>query len=395
MKHRNRPGVDMRTNATGHQATRRVLRVRIVLLALAVCCLIEHELHPSASAQSSGYPPLLGRGDDPADLILIYQGGIDRLAWTEEQLQPYVTYRDPSSGRERWLFDGFLFLEFRDGRGTRYVGQYKLRSAIRADWLWLNERLFARGVALDALDSTIASASSRLGPPARRRKVYLGLPEPIIHQKDWGELAGRPLDFDRAEDRVAAIRWYVGETLRRWRERAPAHLDLRGFYWVAEDASESRTLLPLIADLVHREGYELIWIPYWGSPRLHDWRVLGFDRAYLQPNHFFRPSISESRLDESSALARALGMGLEVEFDGRALSDAAFRPRLAAYFARYRATGALAAAPLAWYEGGGALLRMALSKERSIRRLYEQVAAVVIQRQTAADALRARRMRRH
>jgi hypothetical protein len=340
----------------------------------------------AARARPPGYPPLVDRGG-PADLVLLFQGGVGRLAWTEKELAGYVTYRDPRTGRERWLFDGFLFLEFKDGRGARFVGQLKLRSATRADWTWLGERLFARGVALDALDRAVASASARIGRPARRRKVILGLPEPIRRQKDWGELDGRPLDFDRAADRLAATEWYVREALRRWRERAPAHLDLHGFYWIAEDSSESKQLLPRVAELVHREGLELIWIPYWNSPRLTGWRELGFDRAYLQPNHFFKPSIPDTRLDEACEAARALGMGLEIEFDGRAWTDPSYRARLPAYFARFRAAGALARAPLAWYEAGGAIARMSASNDPAVRRLYRALARVVIARQTAADRI--------
>jgi hypothetical protein len=360
---------------------------RAASAGLALVCALALFGLGSASARRPRFPPLIDRAGGPADLVLLFQGGVGRLAWTEEELRGYVTYKDRRTGRERWLFDGFLFLEFKDGRGARFVGQLRLRSATRADWTWLSDRLFQRGVALDALDRAVGAASARIGRPLRRRKVILGLPEPILHQKDWGELDGRTLDFDRPGDRVAAAEWYVRETLRRWRELGPANLDLQGFYWIAEDASESRTLLPRIAELVHAEGLELVWIPYWGSPRLRIWRELGFDRAYLQPNHFFKPTIPDRRLDEACETARALGMGLEIEFDGRAWADPAYRRRLPAYFSRFRAAGALAAAPLAWYEAGGAIRRMAASTDPSVRRLYRQVADVVIARQVAADRL--------
>jgi len=369
--------------------------LRIGRLGVVLSCLVCPWGALDAVTRGAEYPPLTGTGNGPADLVLIYQGALDRLAWTSEELQSYVTYRDVRSGRERWLFDGFLFLEFRDGRGARYIGQIEGRSATRADWTWLADRLFARGVAIDALDKAIQATSSRIGWPARQRQVFLGLPEPVIHQKDWGDLDGRSLDFDLPEDRLAATMWYVQEALRRWRARAPAHLQLQGFYWVAEDASDSRSILPRVAELVHREGGELIWIPYWRSPQAASWRALGFDRAYLQPNHFFRPAIPDSRLDEACAAARASGMGLEVEFDGRALSDEAYRPRMGVYLARFGAAGALAAAPLAWYEGGGAILRMATTSEPSTRRLYDDLARVVMARQSRADAIvRARTRKR-
>lgn len=371
----------------GRRSARRAALATSLAIGLAVACAPSLLELGAASARPPRFAPLVSRSGGPADLVLLYQGGVGRLAWTEEELSGYVTHKDPRTRRERWLFDGFLFLEFKDGRGARFVGQLRLRSATRADWTWLSDRLFQRGVAVDALDRAVAAASARIGRPARRRKVILGLPEPIHRQKDWGELDGRPLDFDRPGDRLAATEWYVRQTLRRWRERAPAHLDLQGFYWIAEDASDSRALLPRIADLVHAEGLELVWIPYWGSPRLRTWRELGFDRAYLQPNHFFKPTIPDRRLDEACETARSLGMGLEIEFDARAWSDPAYRHRLPAYFSRFRAAGALAAAPLAWYEAGGAIRRMAASTDPSVRRLYRQLAGVVIARQIAADRL--------
>ena len=47
---------------------------------------------------------------DVRDLALIYQGGVHRLDWTQEQFVPYVTHTF-ADGHKDWFFDGFLFLE--------------------------------------------------------------------------------------------------------------------------------------------------------------------------------------------------------------------------------------------------------------------------------------------
>ena len=43
------------------------------------------------------------------DLALIYQGGINRMDWTDEQVRPYVMQQF-LDGRIEWLVDGFLFM---------------------------------------------------------------------------------------------------------------------------------------------------------------------------------------------------------------------------------------------------------------------------------------------
>ena len=78
------------------------------------------------------------------------------------------------------------------------------------------------------------------------------------------------------------------------------------------------------------------WIPYWQAKGHEDWKRLGFDVAYQQPNHFFNKSIPDSRLDEACAVARKNGMAMEFEFDERATIAApdTFYDRMLAYIDR-------------------------------------------------------------
>src|SRR4029453_14226542 len=154
---------------------------------------------PPISA-GSYLPPASSRTAGLSDIFLIYQGGTDRLPWTPEQFAPYVSART-SDGREHWLFDGFLFIEFRDNRGHMYSAGLSQKPARQEDWLWLIERNFAPGTGVPALDQAIDLASRRLGAPQRRRQVILTLPQPIPSLRDWGTLNGRAMDFAGPKDR--------------------------------------------------------------------------------------------------------------------------------------------------------------------------------------------------
>lgn len=340
------------------------------------------ETNPPASA---GYLPLSAPGSAGIrDLVLIYQGGTHRLPWTHAQLAPYVSHREAGSGREAWLFDGFLFIEFVDGKSHQYANGYKKQPARKAEWRWLLERNFETGVALDALEKTVAETAKRIGPPARPRKVVLALPEPIRGQKDWGEVDGKALDFDREEDRAAACAWHIRTALELWRQRAPQHLELAGFYWIAENANSAKVLLPQIRKELQTHGQKFFWIPYWQGGGAKDWQQLGFDAAYQQPNHFFHPEVPDNRLDAACAFARTNGLGLEFECDARAMTSAeVFRPRLHAYLAAFDRQGVRTNSAVAYYEGGGALRQMAESTDPQMRALYDEVAAWVLSRQAA------------
>lgn len=345
---------------------------------------------PRAEAQAlkeaSGYLPLRSpAAAHIADLALIYQGGVHRPSWTAEELEPYVRYEDSATGSVRWLFDGFLFIEFKDGRGQEFAHGYRQKAARKEDWLWLLDRNFEKGRAIDALDEALERTQHRIAPPARKRKVVLTLPEPIFGQRDWGELDGRALDFNKAEDRVAACRWHLDTALAQWNRLAPRHLELAGFYWVAETSSRATEILPRIAERIRALGKRFYWIPYWGAAGAADWRRHGFDAAYQQPNHFFKAEIPDSRLDKCCEAARARGMGLEFECDGRAIKSAeVFRPRLEAYLRVFEAHGVKSEAAMAYYEGGGALLQMARSEDPAVQALYLRLARWVADRQERA-----------
>lgn len=323
-----------------------------------------------------------------ADWALIYAGGAQRMDWTAEQFEPYVVYVEPGSGRKRWLFDGFLFIEFKDGRGQEYAKGYGQEPARKAHWAWLLDRYFEEGKALHALDSKVSELAVEVGEPARIRRVAITLPEPIITLADWGEVDGRMLDFGKAEDRVVAVEWYLTELKRRWQVAGFKHLELEGIYWVAETAgNKGEQVLPRIGELVRGHGWKFLWIPYWNAKGAGDWKAMGFDAAYQQPNHFFHPeNVSDDRLPEAVAFAKSHDMGMEMEWDGRAISQQeAFLPRMHAYLDAFEKAGVMQNAAIAHYEGGGGLLKLSQQKEPLLQEAYHRYCQAIVKRQKVLD----------
>jgi hypothetical protein len=344
--------------------------------------------NPPPNTNGAYFPLYQKTAPNITDLALIYQGGDHRPKWTTNYFAPYVTYTNPQTGREQWLFDGFLFIEFQDGRGHSFEPFPKNEPAQEIHWLNLIERNFSAD-GLPALEQTCRDAALRLGPPLRRRQVVLTLPVPIRGQTNWGEINGRALNFKQSADQIAACEWYMDTALAKWRALAPKELDLVGFYWLQEDALGSNSILPALAKQVHRRGRQFFWIPYWqpkSAVAIGNWRSYGFDAVWQQPNYFFNPKTPDTRLQEACDFARRSGMGLELEFDGRVLSQPTiFEPRLAAYlnaFARYNVE---ATSSIAWYEGGGALNNLATSKEPGMRQHYDHIAQFILSRQRRAD----------
>lgn len=224
---------------------------------------------------------------DIVDLALIYYGGIHRqhYDWTKERFKPYVVHED-LKGKKNWLFDGFLFLEFKDGQGRNFAPGYDNLNARKAEWLWLIDRHFEKDKAFHALNEVIGEAKESLGDPHFKHKFIMGLPSPIRNQNDWGEIDGRKLDFSKTTERVEATKWFVEAFLKRLESEKFDHIELAGFYWVDEDVTDGKEILIPIGDYIRSKGLKYYWIPYWNAPGNFAWQEYKFDFAWLQPNHF-------------------------------------------------------------------------------------------------------------
>ena len=315
------------------------------------------------------------------DLALIYQGGAHRIDWTEEQFEPYVTHKF-ADGTEDWTFDGYLFLEFKDGRGAQLSPGYDSINATRTVWEWYLDRIFEPNKSLDALNKVIGKKKKEIGDPGFKHKVALTAIVPLSGQTDWGKLKGKALDFNKTKDQIAAMKWFIDQLTERFKAGNYENLDLYGIYWIDEDMVHTNDFPQKINKYIHSKGLDFLWIPYFKAPGTERWKKLGFDIAYQQPNHFFHPEIPDSRLDDAVNIALANNMGMEFECDERALSQAenSFNSRMDAYITAYERLGVFDKSPLAYYTGNHLFLDMLKNPSPENQAIMDRLARHIINR---------------
>jgi hypothetical protein len=362
--------------------------LRLIVACLAAGTLFAAPKPPPTSTNHASFYPLWQKAPpNTTDMVLIYQGGTQRSAWAPGEFAPYVSAVDPRDHKEKGLFDGFLFIEYVNGKKHAFEEGINLPSADKQDWHDLLARNFEPGYGVAALEQTCAETEKRIGTPLRSRQVVLTLPEPIEGATNWGLLDRRKLDFSLPADRVAACEWHIDHALKQWQELAPRHLTLAGFYFVPERTlGATPRFLPLIAQRIHERGKQFFWIPYWWARGAAEWKQHGFDVAWQQPNHFFHPELPDSRLQEACDFARQHGMGMEMELDERLISKPqTFAPRFDAYLKAFEANGVKSSSSITYYEGGGTLLHLSKSDQPDVRHYYDRLAEWVLDRQCLAD----------
>jgi len=299
------------------------------------------------------------------DLVLIYQGGYQRLEWTQEQLSPYVIHTNKYNKKD-WFFDGFLFLEFHDGReySFQHSADSKVKFAGKEQWIWLADRHFEEGKAIKALNACIAKSISEIGKPPFKHKVVITLPEPEKNWREWGAIDGRKMDFTKREDRITACKWYIDLLSKKWEESDLNNIELAGFYWINEQMVTSDYITVEIGDYIRKKGMQFYWIPYYMGVGYSEWYEYGFDIAYLQPTYFFNKKIPDDRVDNTCKLAHTHNMGLEMEFDGKALINNPLnhRPRLFGYIESFVKNDVYKNSAIAYYEGGQGIYTFSKSK---------------------------------
>lgn len=342
-----------------------------IILVITPLCTIEAQKNPQNPYKTGTI----------RDLALIYQGGVQRIDWTPDQFVPYVTHQF-ADGTKDWLFDGFLFLEFTDGKGYNYAYGYAKKQARKIEWEWLLGRLFEKGKALDALDRCIEEQKKIIGKPTFRHKIILGLAIPLPDQKDWGAIEGDSLDFTLQSDQVKAARWYIDQLMTRFKKAKYKNLELTGFYWVDEDIATCKDLPAKVSGYIHSLKKEFVWIPYWKAKGYERWKELGFDIAYQQPNHFFTKTIPDSRLDEACELARVNGMAMEFECDSKALFDCedSSYDRMLAYIEAFERQDVFRTSAIAYYTGSKGFIDMYRSDAPEDKKIMDRLARHIVGR---------------
>src|SRR4029077_809494 len=114
------------------------------------------------------------------------------------------------------------------------------------------------------------------------------------------------------KDRAAVVDTYLHEVARRVGAAQLEHATFVAFYWLNEGVRAIDTALVLrVSAEVHAIHDSLIWIPSFRATGSLDWKALGFDEAWLQPNYFFHLEVPTTRIDSALTMAHDAGMGLE------------------------------------------------------------------------------------
>lgn len=352
----------------------KMLKAWMVLIFLSVMTACSsHKGNVSPSPGKMGYAP---RGA-VKDMVLIYDGGVHRKPWDEERFKPYVYAERADGTGADWVFDGFLFLEIFDGENYGYASGYRPTPATKANWVDLLDGYFEPGKSIKALDNCIENAKKICGKLPKKRKIVISLPEPIPNQKNWGALDGKSLDFSKDEDRIQACRWYIDYIRSAFKKANLKNVELGGFYWLAEEATNTRTFVKTIADYIHQDKGKFYWIPYFKSDGFSHWKDLGFDQAYLQPNHFFNADIPDSRLDEACALAQKYTMSLELEFHEWATKEKGMGPRLEAYLEHFRKNKVFEESDIAYYVGDDGINALWKGEAEDVKLYYKLVNSII------------------
>lgn len=316
------------------------------------------------------------------DMVLLYSGGSHRdHQWSEEYVEPYVTYND-ENGKEHWMFDSFLFLEIHNGDGKTFATGYTSVPANQSDWKKLVDHYFQSRYCMGALNRSIENAKVRLGTPKEKRKVVIGLPEPIKTQKDWGSLKnGIKLDFSKSNDRIDAVKWYIDYTRKKFKEMNYTNLELAGFYWIAEEATNTRDILSEISTYLNELKYSFVWIPYHGSDGAFEWKKLTFNYAYYQPNYFFNENTPISFLNTACIDAKKYGMDMEIEFDDRVMVNRGnWGYRLENYMNAFKDHGIWDSKRIAYYQGSRTVYELSKSNAVADQHLYHTFCKFVSER---------------
>lgn len=366
----------------------------VLILFISACEEVDFDAYFEDINATKNYPEFYSaKSNYITDLCLIYNGrpnaAVSTLVNTRDAMKSYVYYTN-ENGNTQFLFDGFLFLEIVGPDGSTL--QNKPEKATMEIWNWYLDRQFEKNLAISAVDQVLDSLHQLNINPVRKRKIVIGIPVPLPGNTVFGTVNASEIRMNTVANRVTAVKWFVDEALKRWDSEQYKHLELAGFYYNEEHTRDQGDSI-----MIHTSAYLksknlcFYWIPYFGGTGAKDWKKLGVDIAYQQPNYFFKKSTSAgvpaSRLNFATHFASRYNMALEFEFDD-AITDTLYQRKFNEYYQCFVDDKVFEKSPVAYYEGGGAWYRMARSASPDVVSLYHKLATMIVSRQNTADALK-------
>ena len=353
-----------------------------------------------------------------SDISLVGYWHREPHVWDAARFAPHVSWTAPD-GSERWLFEGFLFLEGNDWVHDKTFVLGPGVSANKENWqyqldLWLGEKGCVAG-----LEEACAKVAARIGAPKSKRGVVIGIPDAIMFETFSNKQSsttywGDGLDFASVEDRLKALYWYIDTARALFKALDAQYVELSGFYITSEEIylpydidvnckyKNWDVIAPALSEYCHAAGQGLYWIPYHMGPGYKYWKQLGIDQAWMQPNWYWDLAHENAHpFDRTLAAIREAGMsGMELEFeysgvaeemkDGKKGPDGegrlvfsgkdvpALQDRVRHYMDEYRAAGFLGKKSIALYSGSNALTQLAASPLPQDQALYNDICRFIL-----------------
>lgn len=363
-----------------------LLVITAMLLPITACASNSDDppIKPSEPEEKPHIVVNIPSADKASDMVLIYHGYTSRPSYVASEMKSYI-YRE-NNGTVEWLFDGFLFLEiYGNLNGTEYdygIASYHRIAPGKSEWDYLINKTFEKGKGPDAIEETIDSLVQLGIKPSYKRKAMFCIPNPQVQCTNWGILNHKTLDFKKTADRFEAAKWYIDRIIDEFEKKDYNYVDLAGFYWLHEQIdleNKDDQLIGMVQAYLKEKGLPLTWIPYYGAQGADRWKELGFDIAYQQPNYFFSLESPMSIINNAINFAMMHQMSLEMEFDDR-ITQAAYRERFYTYLTEFEKSGAWDYFPIAYYEGGGAWLRMSQSKDAEVKKAFKALGDILVRR---------------
>ena len=338
--------------------------------------------------------------------------------WDAARFAPHVSWQAPD-GSEHWLFQAFLFLEGSDWVHNKTFVLGPGESADKEIWQYqLNLWLGPEGCVKE-LDKACAEVAARIGAPAKKRGVIIGIPDAIMFQNFSDKTSsttywGDGLDFAGTEDRLKALYWYIDRARAMFKELDSKYLELAGFYITSEEIylpydidvncryKNWEVIAPALAQYCHASGQGLYWIPYHMGPGYKYWKNLGIDQAWMQPNWYWDHKAGERHpfAKTISAIREADMSGMELEFEYSAVLNEmkegvmgpdgagkltftradvdALQNRVRHYMQEFKDAGFYGKKSIALYSGSNALTQLATSPEARDHALYDDICRFVL-----------------
>lgn len=315
--------------------------------------------------------------DRMKDLLLAYSGAHEqRGTWTKEDFLPLVGYIDTDGKVKDRMFDSVLFLP------------YPIMPTSKDGWEYYLNDVFRPGRQLDALNEAMKEYNKQRGKlyiDPEIEKVVLTLPYPTYGTETFGQIninqdpitfSGQKVGIEKAHDyRKQALAWYLQELLQKWEKADYKYLKLEGIYWYHEIIDDAvpgeRQLIRETADMVHDQSLRFYWIPYYGATGLGEWKDLGFDYAFVQPNFYSNNDVPVDRIEAALEVANRYGMGVEVEGDERMVRDVKFYQLYYNQLIAGHKAGIDKDKIHAYYFGSKSLLEAVNNKEPKARAVYD------------------------